>query len=215
MAVTYDTSAKNIQTSTVQAVCSMTIAADACLIVGVNCDTDVSVSACYANGTLLSQYATALNDASGLRVTMFVLTAAPSGVVSISANFVGGVAVEAGIMAGSYLGASTTSPFSPTVQGSASAVNTLTLSLSSTTTDRVVIFSGGVNQHTAIGATTRLSDNAHRPARFVDAAGGINTYTATYSAVITSQNLAYIGINVRMSIASVMVNFMSLCGVGF
>lgn len=196
MAVTFDSSAKGIQTSTVVGVCTFTIAANACLIVGVGTNSDVSISACAVNGTLLTQLGTVLNDAGTIRTNLFGLTAAPSGVVSISANMVGGVASIIMIMGASYLGASPTNCFGNVIVGTAGAVATFALSLSTSTTDRVVMFAGGANAFTATNSTTRQFDTAHDAFRMADTAGPASSISLSASCVVASQNLTFMGINI-------------------
>lgn len=221
MAVTYDSSAKNSvgQTSTVTVVCTFTVAAGAVLLAGINTTTNVSVSACTVNGTPMTQLGRTLHTSAASAVTLYGLTAAPSGVVSISANLVGGVAATMIIMGASYIGASGTNPFGTVISHSNSNVATTVMSLSTSTTDRVVAFGGGGNvfSFTSTLVTTRLTDGAHRESRWVDGAGTGADMSLSCSAVTTTNNLYWLGVNIAASVtavASTAVGSLAMLGVG-
>jgi hypothetical protein len=220
MPVTFDTSAKGIQTATAIAVCTMTIAANACLVVGVvqTSETNGSISACAVNGTPLTQFGRAYNNAAGVIATLFVLTAAPSGAVSISANTVdAGGASNIQIYAASYLGAKAANPFGTVISGTAGAVNNFAISVSTSTTDRVIFFASGINNLTAMNATTRLNDTANFGSFWADTAGPAAAISLSASAVITVQNIAFIGLNIAFSAAAAAnatLGGLTLMGVG-
>lgn len=218
MSVVLDTSAKSQGTSTVETKCTMTVAAGACLIVGVSCSTNVSVSACAANGTALTQLGRILHTSQGgINVSLFGLTAAPSGVVSISANLVGGGAGTLCLMAGSFVGQKTTNPFGTIILGTASAVATLAVAFSTSTTDMVVWFSAAANNYTATNATTLQVDAAHIPTHYCVTAGTASTISLSVSALTVNQNFAYAGVNIAATItavASTAVGSLAMLGVG-
>lgn len=216
MAVTFDSSAKNIQTSTVVGVCTFTIAANACLVVGVGTTTNVSISACAVNGTQMTQLGRVANDADGTCVTLYGLTAAPSGVVSISANMVGGGAATLFVGGCSYTGMTPTNTFGTVNTGTAGAVATFALSMSTSTTDVAFMFAGGFSLFTATNSTTRVTDSAHRAFRMCDTAGPASAISLSASCVTTSQNLAFLGVNIAMNDPSPATggNFLCLLGVG-
>lgn len=217
MAVTYDSSAKQTVggTSTVVGVCTFTVAANACLVVGVNTGTNISISACAVNGTLLTQLGTVLNDASGIRATLFGIANCPSGVVSISANMVGGVAATICIGGASYTGADPTNPFGTVQSGTADAVATFALSLSTSTTHRVIIF-GSANQNlTLSNVTTRMTDGQHKIYRFGDTSGSSNAISLSASCVAAGQNVAFLGLNIIDTAAAALIaGSLSLMGAG-
>lgn len=203
MPVTFDASAKGIQTGTAIVVCTLTIAANAVLLVGITNTAagDESISACGANGTPLTQLGRAKND-TGVIATLFGLTAPPSGVVSISANTVGGTSQNMQIYAASYLGAKGTNPFGTVIVGSAGAVNNFAISLSTSSTDRVIFLAGGVNDLTAMNATTRQKDTINYGSFWADTAGTAAAISLSASAIITAQNIAFLGVNIAFSAAA-------------
>lgn len=205
MAVVIDASAKGIQTSTATLVCTITIAANAVLVVGI-CNTawaTGSISTVAANGTALTQLGRAYNDAGTVICTLFGLTAAPSGTVSISATTKGGGVQNGQIYAASYLNAKTTNPFGTVIVGSAGAVNNFAISLSTSNVDRVIFCAAGVNNLTAMNATTRQVDSANFGSFFADTAGSSAAISLSASAVITVQNIAFLGMNIAFSAAAV------------
>lgn len=216
MSVTYDNSAK-IATNSTSCVATLTIAANACLLVAVATKGTAgkSVSSVIANGTSLTQLNRIENDAGLVVSTVWGLTAAPSGVVSISCNMVG-AAVSMVMVPASYIGASQTNPFSIIGAATAGAVSNIALSISSSTTSRVILYGAGVNTLTAMNATTRQVDSSSFGFCWADTAGAAGAISLSASALATSQNLAYMGINIVASVAAAtsLHNSMSLLGVG-
>lgn len=221
MAVTFDSSGKQTVggTSTVVAVCSFTVAAGAVLLVGVATPTTISISACAVNGTPMTQLGRILHTSAGFSSTLYGLTAPPSGVVSISAGLVGGVANQLFIIGASYLGAKSVNPFGTVTTKSDSAVTTSVIGFSTSTTDMVTLFAGGFNSFsfTATLATTRQSDGNHHISRWVDAAGTGATMSLSCSSVVTTQNLYWIGVNIAATataVGSTIPSFLAMVNVG-
>lgn len=219
MAVTYDNSCKQTVggTSTVVAVCNMTIAAGAVLLVGVNTGDDVSVSAVYANGTLLTQLGrVVLSNTVTVTACLWGLTSSPSGGVSISAVAVGGVATTFEIMAASYLGAATTNPFGTVITTTATSVANVVMSVSTSTTHRVVLFGTGRQTFTAMNATVRQTDASHNTTFWADTAGPGNAISLSVSCNAVTQFTGFIAVNIAALVASTSLppNKMALLGVG-
>lgn len=200
MAVTFDAAAKSIQTSTASNSIALTIAANAFLLVSVSTVTNPggSVSSVAANGNALTQIAR-VEASAGVILTIFCITAAPSGSVSISANLVGGTAFTMQIQAASYLGVRSALPIGTINTGTAGAVNNINISLSTSTTDRVVFFAAGINDITAMNATTRLNTNTNFGSFWADTAGSSTAISLSASAIVTSQNIAFLGINLAFT----------------
>lgn len=216
MAVAFDNSAKGISTVTANTVCSFTVAAGAILLAGVMTDNNRSISACVANGTNMTQIGRALHTSANMVVTLFGLTAAPSGTVSISATVVGGVSEAMMIGAASYTGARDVNPWGTIITFTDSAVATIAVSISTSTNDRVVFLITGNNLLTATNVTTRITDQAHTVYRWGDTAGPSSVISVSASANATSQNIVGFGFNIIGSLtAAMMASRMTLVGVGF
>lgn len=216
MAVLYDNSAIKTGTSTLVAVCTLTIAANACLIVGVSTQTNVSISACVAGSTTMTQLGRVLHNANGANVTLYGLTAAPSGSVSISANVVGGGAATMCIVAASYTGQRQTNPFGVIKIGSASNVANFALSYSTSTTDRLIFFCGSTNNTSATNTTLRQTDTQHLVTLYSDTAGPASTFSLSCTAVNSTFFAAFIGLNIAATsaVSSGIKSFLAMQGVG-
>lgn len=217
MAVTFDAAGGGIATSTVVGVCTFTIAANACLVVGVAARTNVSISACTVNGTQMTQIGRVVNDTTPHSETFYCLTAAPSGVVSISAGIVGGAATTIWLAGASYLGGASANTFGGVNTGTATNAATFTLSVSTSTTDCVVLFATGTSNMTATNSTTRLQDSQHSVSKFCDVIASSNVISLSASCVTTTQNLAFMALNIRATDPNASTNFiggLSLQGVG-
>jgi hypothetical protein len=122
----------------------LTITTGACLVVAGMSPSAVSFSACNAQGVAMtmSQHLTFNN---GQRTAaLFTMTAAPSGIVTISCMAVGGVAKLTLLCAVSYVGQRTTATpfgnFAATASATGTAVTNVVISISATVGDMAVGF---------------------------------------------------------------------------
>ena len=217
MAVTYDNSARTTVggTLTTVAVCNLTVAANAYLIAVILNDAITGISSCAANGTQMTFISLITNTATGLSGHVYGLVNPPSGNVSISANLVGDVTGTMTIGGASYLGVKASNPVGTVNKGTAGAVATFVISVSTSTTDRAVMFAFGNNNFTATNATTRMTDTAHFAFRYADTAGPSNVISLSASAITTSQNLGFFGFNLIASVDAVnVVSYNAMMGVG-
>lgn len=201
MAVTFDAAATSIQTFTAAAVVTLTIAANAVLLVGCYTKGTVagSISAVAQNGTALTQLGR-VEGSGGTIVTIFGLTAPSSGVVSISANTVGGVAMEFNIHALTYTGAKASNCFgTPGSATAASAVN-LNLSVSSATNNKVVAFFCSPADVTAVPATARAYTGSNYGSGAFEATGAATVSISASVAVSTA--IVGLGISIIFSVAA-------------
>jgi hypothetical protein len=221
MPVTFDNAAAGIMTSTAETVATLTISTGCCLVACLSTKGsggDTSWSSVQANGTALTQLGRFNNTSAGVVVTLFGLTAAPSGVVSISAKVTGAIAGPLQMYVASYNKAKSTGPFGTVIGGSASAVNNISISLSTSSTDMVVFHIAGVNAVTAMNATTRFNTNTLYGHVIADTAGSSAAISLSASAIITVQNIAFLGVNIAFSAtaapASGFIGGLTLMGVG-
>lgn len=215
MAVTYDNSARTTVGGTVTAVavCNLTVAANAYLIAVLLNNATTGVSSCAANGTQMTFIDLITNTASGLTGHVYGLTNPPSGNVSISANLVGGVTGSMTIGGASYLGVKVSNPVGTINKGTAGAVATFVISVSTSTTDRAMLFSFGAGNMTATNATTRLYDSTHYAFRLADTAGPSSVISLSASVVAAGNNIGFFGFNLIASVDTVPC-YSSLMGVG-
>lgn len=200
MPITFDAAGQTAaQTSTLSMVATLTIASNAVLVVGIaNTGAGHSISSVIANGTALTQLGRVQNN-TGVTLHIFGLTAAPSGVVSISANVVG-TAFTWAMQAASYLGAKAANCFGTVVSGTSASTTNINFSVSSTTTDRVVGFFASDSDISAVNATTRLSAAAHFGQIFTDITGAATT---SLSATVITGTVAFLGLPIMFSVAAV------------
>lgn len=207
-------------TSTASLVCTFTATSSAALIVCISVDlANITVSSCAVNGTAMTQYARVLNDANNMAASVFVLTACPSGVLSISANLVGAVATQMCIGGVTYTGARTANPFGGVTAFTAGAVVTGDISISSSANDMGFIFACARNNMTASNATTRLNNGAHHSFKVWDSSGtnAVNsTLSISASAVSTGSYHAWAAFNIVASAtaATNITSYVMLTGVG-
>lgn len=211
MAVTYDNSAQGIQTATASVVVSLAVTPGACLVVGISTSSNVSISACYANGTQLTQLGRALHDSNTMAVCLFGYTAPPSGTVSISANTVAAAQSTIGIHAASYVGG----VFGTDVFiGSASNVTACNLTFSTSTTDMMVLFGASRQTLQILNGTTRQTDNQHLAVRLADTAGSASSFIFSMSGNNASAtNYIYIGTNITPPSVALSRRMLTLLGV--
>lgn len=211
--VAYDNSAQSTQTNIATIVLSIGVAANACLLVGTYAANGISTSAVYANGTALTKLGRRLNDTGGQSVELWGITSIAAGNYSVSAPTVGGVNPTAyGILAASYTGAKT---FGDVTGGTAGAVGLFTLTYSTSTTDRMVLFDCFLNTAHFENITQRQSNTDHRGGRWGDTAGSAATFIATVSGAAAGAGYAYIGVNIVASAAPTFtIGQMNLKGVG-
>lgn len=192
MPVAFAVAAKSINTTTSTCVLSFTVTPGACIIAGISTHNNTTISAVYANGTPFTFLGRHKHGSHSMAAALYGLLNAPSGTVSVSCQTVGGVAPVMHMMAAAYTGVGS---FGDYKQGSGSAVANVALSFSTSTTGRVVCFGSGLNTLTAMNATTRLSDVAHLATNWCDTAGPAASYSLSYSANASIQNLLFVGLN--------------------
>lgn len=208
MPVTFDTSGIYTSSTTTGTV-ALTIASNACLIVGVatNAVLNKSVSAIYVNAVDITssrlQRIEATKDGIGVTSEIYCMTAAPSGAVTITVTLIG-VAANMVIIGASYIGAKSVNPFSVTDARSATGVSNVVVSISTSTTDRVVFFaSANVGTISATNATQRQKTAEHFGCFLADTAGPASSISLSATLVaFTTSNAAYIGLNIAFSAAS-------------
>lgn len=199
MAVVYDSSAKSIHTATSTCVCTITIAANACVIAGIHTHNNTTISSCTINGTPLNFLGRTIHTSNGFAVSLFGLMNAPSGAgLSLSCQTTGAATPSMGMMAASYTGAGS---FGDYTFQTASAVASVIFSISSTTTSKIVVYGvARADVMTCQNATRRQFDEAHLGAYFYDTAGSATTFSASWSCAAVGNNMVFAGINIMISV---------------
>jgi hypothetical protein len=147
MPVTLDNMGATNQTSTATLALTLTLGSNAVLVAGYMIyDLAVSVSAVAYGGVALTRMGRAnISAGGGCGIEIWALTAPASGSNVLSANLVGGVVEIWQVGAISFLNAKAAAPFGTVVLGSLSALNAVSWSLSSSTTDIAVTFWAALN----------------------------------------------------------------------
>jgi hypothetical protein len=202
MAVVYDSSAKSIHTATSTCVLTITIAANACVVVGIHTHNDTTISSCTITGTPLNFLGRTIHSSNGFAVSLFGLMNAPSGAgLSLSCQTTGAATPSMGMMAASYTGAGA---FGDYRFQTASAVASVIVSFSTSTTDVIACYGvARADVMTCQNATRRQFDTAHLAAYWYDTAGPSNSYSLSWSCAAVGNNMVYAGVNLIFSVTAV------------
>lgn len=212
MPVTFDAAAQAIQTTTSSCVLTFTVAPGACIVAGVFTHNDTTASAVYANGTQLNLIGRTVHTSNLQSLAIYGLMNAPSGTVSLSVQTVAAATPTLGLMAASYLNGAS---FGNYTFATGSSVATLVLSMSTSTTDRVVAFALNRNGNPPNNFTTRLSNADHLAFLMADTAGPANAYTFSTSGTAAGNNYILSGINIVFSVAATTaLSWKALMGAG-
>lgn len=205
--VAFDNSAAfNGTASAANAVVTLTVGANACLLVAFHVATNTSISSVAANGVALTRIA---SNAAGTPLNeLWALTSPAAGTRSISWNTVGAQPRLVGVIAASFTGHRTTggTPFKTIVTGTAAAAN-LAFSISAASGDSVAAF-WALNTAAAITAgngTTRRTATCSTSARMMLATLDI-TADGTFSlsaTAATSTTWGFFGVQIAHSIDAV------------
>lgn len=175
---------------------TLTVAAGAFLLVSAHrSGSNTSVSGVIANGNALTRIAGVGGAQAGVEV--WCLTAPPTGVLSISANFAATDFWQ--ITCGSWLGVKASSSTGPSHTGSASVV-TLVSSISTTLNDMVCFFATGAAAFSASNLTTDLKAQPHYGVFVGHIAGATDAVSVSMiGAGAVSFNMAFAGLNLHFS----------------
>lgn len=201
MPVTFDASATTTHTATSTLVATITIAANSCVIAGIHTHNNTTISSCTINGTPLNLIGRTIHTSNGFAVSLFGLMNAPSGSgLSLSCQTTGAATPSMGMMVASYTGAGS---FGDYVFQTASAVASVIVSFSTSTTDRIVCYGvARADVMTCQNATRRQFDVAHLAAYLYDTAGPTNVFSASWSCAAAGNNMVYAGVNLVFSTAA-------------
>lgn len=205
--VAFDNAANfNGTASAANAVITLTVGANACLLVAFHVATNTSISSVAANGVSLTRLA---GNAAGTPLNeLWGLTAPTAGTRSISWNTVGAQPRLVGVIAASFTGHRTVggTPFKTIVSGTATAAN-LAFSISASADDLIAAFwnANTAAAVTATNGTTRRSATCSTSARMVLATldvtvSGTQSLSATAA---TSTTWGFFGVQIAHSVDAV------------
>ncbi len=218
MPVTLDTSGSSLQTATATLTVALTIASNAVLlaIIGGK-NTGHSVSAVDLGGVPLTRLGLVGTSDPGGHIEIWGLTAPAAGAGTLRA-IMGFSTGETWVMTGaSFLGVAGINPFSPVQTATTSAI-TVTMSLSTSNTDMVVVGYSCIQGTSAANITTILTTNTYWGFRSGYTAAAATT--TSLSAILqgaTTFNWATAAVSLRFSAAAASGATPSMCllGVGF
>lgn len=212
MPVALDVFRNSPQSLTATWVVTLTATSNAVLIVSAHhTGSNASVSTVIANGNALSRIGRAGTDAAGAGTELWALTAAPTGVLSISAVFSAADYWQLGCV--TYTGVKASGGISPVASVTASAT-AITLSVSSTSTDIVAYFGTNLAGMSAVSITQDLKDQEHMGVFCGHTAGAATRSISAISVTDFTDTWALAAVSLRFSASSAITCYRAMMYVG-
>ena len=204
MPVAFDNATATAVTSTVSFTVALTVASNA-VLVAFACGKDInnSVSSMAYNGVALTRLGQTggRTGAGSVAVEAWGLTAPAAGANNLVVKFVG-AAQQWAVGASSFINAKAATPFGTAASGTAGAVATIVLSVSSTTTDIVAAGWACIEGISATNLTTRVTDNGTFGFRVGDSAGAATISISAVTQGGIGGAWAVMGIPIQFSAAA-------------